>query len=110
MNEKVIDLRPEGEKRRAVAIHEQQVAGESFAAAGVVVDAEGELAGGVVDGEAIGALEAYAGPLPHRVHHRLICRLTTCTAAGAAATAMRGVYLYPSHASYSLMRLVEVIN
>ena len=63
-------LWPEGKKRRALAIHEQELADEDLAAARVVVDAEGEGAGGVVDGEAVGALEAHAGPLPHRVPQR----------------------------------------
>ncbi len=56
-----------------MSIHEQQVAGEELAAAGVVVNTEGEGAGVVVDGEAVGALEAHAGPLPHRVHRRSRC-------------------------------------
>jgi len=63
-------LWPEGKKRGALAIHEQELADEDLAAARVVVDAEGEGAGGVVDGEAVGALEAHAGPLPHRVPQR----------------------------------------
>jgi len=63
-------LWPEGKKRGALAIHEQELADEDLAAARVVVDAEGEGAGGVVDREAVGALEAHAGPLPHRVPQR----------------------------------------
>lgn len=61
-------LWPEGEERRALAVHEQQVAGAELAAAGVVVDAEREPAGVVVDAEAVGALEAHAGPLPQEYH------------------------------------------
>ena len=63
-------LWPEGKKRGALAIHEQELADEDLAAARVVVDAEGEGAGGVVDREAVGDLEAHAGPLPHRVPQR----------------------------------------
>jgi hypothetical protein len=65
-------LRPEGEERGATAVHEQKLAGEGLGAAGVVVDAEGEPPSGVVDGEPVGALETHAGPLPHRVHRRLL--------------------------------------
>ena len=57
----------DGEEGRALAIHEEELAGEHLPAARVVVDAEGERAGGVVDGEAVGAVEPHAGPLPHRV-------------------------------------------
>jgi hypothetical protein len=53
-------LWPEGEERRALAIHEEQLAGEDLAAAQVVVDAEGEGAGGIVGREAVCALEAHA--------------------------------------------------
>ena len=60
-------LRYEGEEGRALAIHGEELAGEHLLTARVVVDAEGEHAGGVVDGEAIGAVEPHAGPLPHRV-------------------------------------------
>ena len=42
-------LWPEGKKRRALAIHEQELADEDLAAARVVVDAEGKGTGGVVD-------------------------------------------------------------
>jgi hypothetical protein len=58
--DQLVYLWPEGEERRALAIHEEQLAGEDLAAAQVVVDAEGEGADGIVDGEAIGALEAHA--------------------------------------------------
>ena len=42
-------LWPEGKKRGALAIHEQELADEDLAAARVVVDAEGKSTGGVVD-------------------------------------------------------------
>ena len=53
-------LRPEGEEGRALAVHEEELASEHLPAARVVVDAEGEGASGVVDGEAVGAVEAHA--------------------------------------------------
>jgi hypothetical protein len=56
--DQLVYLWPEGEERRALAIHEEQLAGEDLAAARVVVDATGEGASGVVDREAVGALEA----------------------------------------------------
>jgi hypothetical protein len=80
-------LRAEGQKRRAVSVHEQQLPGEELPAARVVVDAERQAAGGVVDAEAVGALESHAGPLPHRVHRRrrlIRGPTTTGTAAGGA--------------------------
>lgn len=62
------DLWPEGEERGAAAVHEEDFSGEGLAAAAVVVDAEGEPPAGVVDGEAVRALEPHARPLPHGVH------------------------------------------
>ena len=53
-------LRPEDEEGRALAVHEEELTGEHLRAARVVVDAEGERANGVVDGEAVGAVEAHA--------------------------------------------------
>ena len=53
-----------------MAVHEEELAGEELLTARVVVDAEGESAGGVVDGEAVGAVEPHAGPLPHGVVQR----------------------------------------
>jgi hypothetical protein len=87
------NLWPEGEERRALAVHEQQVAGAELAAAGVVVDAEREPAGVVVDAEAVGALEAHAGPLPHRVHRRRpafpFCSSSPTTTMGTAGSVRR---------------------
>lgn len=45
-------LRPEGEVRRAVVVHERELAGEELPPAGIVVDVDGQLGPGVVDGEA----------------------------------------------------------
>jgi hypothetical protein len=44
-----------GEEARALAVHEEELTGEHLPATRVVVDAEGERADGVVDGEAFGA-------------------------------------------------------
>jgi hypothetical protein len=86
-------LRAESQERRAAAVHEEELAGEELPAARVVVDAERQAAGGVVDGEAVGALEAHAGPLPHRVHRR---RLTLQATTGGSGTAADGVgWVYP---------------
>jgi hypothetical protein len=76
--------------------------GEELPAARVVVDAERQAAGGVVDGEAVGALEAHAGPLPHRVHRwRLNLQATT----GGSGTAADGVgWVYPRGAGCDARR------
>ena len=66
-NESEPHLRPEGEERRALPVHERELAGEELPAARVVVDAERQRAAGVVDGEAVRALEPHAGSHPHRV-------------------------------------------
>jgi len=44
-----------GEEARALAVHEEELIGEHLPETRVVVDAEGERADGVVDGEAFGA-------------------------------------------------------
>ena len=77
-------LRPEGQERRALSIHEQELAGAELPPPRVVVDPERQPARVVVDAEAVGALEAHAGPLPHRVQRRLVIR-------GGGAAVVKGV-------------------
>ena len=80
-------LRPEGQERRALSIHEQELAGAELPPPRVVVDPERQPARVVVDAEAVGALEAHAGPLPHRVHRRPAIRRRRRRATGTAAAA-----------------------
>jgi hypothetical protein len=69
-------------------------------AARVVVDAERQVARGVVDGEAVGALEAHAGAFPDRVHRRMSRAMTTSTMAADGGVG-RGRRVYPAAAAHT---------
>jgi hypothetical protein len=85
-----------------LSIHEQQLAGAELVAARVVVDAERQVARGVVDGEAVGALEAHAGAFPDRVHRRM-SRAMTSTTAAAGGVGRGRVYPAAAHTTVDML-------